>query len=599
MVRLLAAMEVIKGIPVAPGVVIGRAFVFEEVLERVPHHTSVPPENRGEELGRLEEALRLAIADLVQDRDRVADQLGPEPAKIFEFHIGLLHDRSLVEPIRKHIEDEGATAAYAVTEAFRSLADRFRAMGSEVFRQKANDVLDLDRRVLGKLVGQSRDRLAKLEEPVVIIAHELTPAQAASLDLAKIVGLASDAGGRTSHTSIIAAALGIPVVVGCQRVTARVEDGDPLIVDGKAGLVIVRPDEETVRRYEASIRRLADSRAAIEELAALEPVTLDGAHIQLLGNIEFAHEIPQLLACGGEGVGLFRTEFLYLTRDHEPSEEEHFQEYRKCVQLLDGRPLTIRTADLGADKYTQERAEQPERNPMLGLRSIRYCLQNIPMFRTQLRALLRASALGPIKIMFPLISTAMELRQTKMILSDVMEECEEEGIEFDGDIPIGIMVEVPSAALMASVLAREVSFFSIGTNDLIQYTLAVDRGNERVANLYSGANPAVLRLVKAVIQASKRFQVETSLCGEIAGEALYTMLLIGLGLRTLSLVPAQIPHVKKVIRSVDVPACERLARKVGSFDSERQVLKGLREELEKVLPETEEGWSVASPSRAK
>ena len=236
---------------------------------------------------------------------------------------------------------------------------------------------------------------------------------------------------------------------------------------------------------------------------------------------------------------------------------------------------------------------------MLGLRSIRYCLQNIPMFRTQLRALLRASALGPIKIMFPLISTAMELRQTKMILSDVMEECQEEGIEFDDDIPIGIMVEVPSAALMASVLAREVSFFSIGTNDLIQYTLAVDRGNERVANLYSGANPAVLQLVKAVIRASKRFQIETSLCGEIAGEALYTMLLIGLGLRTLSLVPAQIPHVKKVIRSVDVPTCERLARKVGSFDSERQVLNGLREELEKVLPEMEEGWSVASPSRAK
>jgi phosphotransferase system enzyme I (PtsI) len=230
---------------------------------------------------------------------------------------------------------------------------------------------------------------------------------------------------------------------------------------------------------------------------------------------------------------------------------------------------------------------------MLGLRSIRYCLQNIPMFRTQLRAILRASAHGPIKIMFPLISTAMELRQTKMILNDVMEECQEEGIAFDPNLPIGIMIEVPSAALMASAFAREVSFFSIGTNDLIQFTLAVDRGNERVANLYSGANPAVIALMKAVIRASKRFQVDTSICGEIAGEAMYTMLLIGLGLRTLSLVPSQIPHVKRVIRAVDVPTCERLARKVGSFDSERQVINCLREELERVLPETEDGWSVA------
>jgi phosphotransferase system enzyme I (PtsI) len=292
-------------------------------------------------------------------------------------------------------------------------------------------------------------------------------------------------------------------------------------------------------------------------------------------------------------VGLYRTEFLYLTRDHEPTEEEHYEEYKRCVELLAGKSLTIRTVDLGADKHTQALAEEPERNPMLGLRSIRYCLQNIPMFRRQLRAILRASALGPIKIMFPLVSTAMELRQAKMILQDVMEECEEEGIAFDADIPVGIMVEVPSAALMASVLAREVRFFSIGTNDLIQYTLAVDRGNERVANLYSGANPAVIQLVKSVIRASKRFHVETTICGEIAGEILYTMLLIGLGLRTLSCVPSQIPRVKRVIRSVDVGRCERLARKVGSFDSERQVVNCLRDELEQVMPALDDGSTAA------
>jgi phosphotransferase system enzyme I (PtsI) len=583
-------VEVIKGIPVAPGVVIGRAFVLEDMLERVPYHT-VKPEEVPTELARLDAALAGARTELEADRDRAAEKLGPEPAKIFEFHLGLLHDRTLIDPVRKRMEEEHVTAAYAVADAFRALADRFRAMGSEVFRQKAHDVLDLDHRVLGKLVGQSRDRLAKVTEPVVVVAHDLTPAQAASLDVTKVIGYATDTGGRAAHASIVAAALGIPVVVGCQRITQYVDDGELIIIDGRAGIVIVRPDEETVARFRQSVQRMVDHAAQVRKLASLEPVTTDGVRIELLGNIEFAHEIEQVLENGGDGVGLFRTEYLYITRQREPTEDEHFTEYKRSVELLGGKPLTIRTFDLGADKYTQERAEEPERNPMLGLRSIRYCLQNIPMFRTQLRAILRASAFGPIKVMFPLISTAMELRQAKMILADVMEECHEEGIEFDREIPVGIMIEVPSAALMSSVFARLVSFFSIGTNDLIQYTLAVDRGNERVANLYTGANPAVVQLVKAVIRASKRFRVDTSICGELAGEAVYTMLLIGLGLRTLSLVPSQIPHVKRVIRSVDVPTCERLARKVGSFDSERQVMKCLRDELDRVLPEMDNGWS--------
>lgn len=584
-------MEVIKGIPVAPGVVIGRAFILEDVLERVPYHV-VPSGEVANEISRFDQAVESAIKDLKTDRERAAAKLGPEPAKIFEFHLGLLHDRTLIQPIRERIENGRVTAAYAVAEAFRNLADRFRAMGSEVFRQKSADVMDLDRRVLGKLVGQSRDRLARLTEPVVVVAHELTPAQAASLDVSKVVAAVTDAGGRTSHSSIVAAALGIPVVVGCQRVSISVNDGDQIIVDGKTGVVIVRPDPETVTQYEADALRIAGMEADLREVAELESVTKDGVHISLLGNIEFAHEVRSMLAHGGEGVGLFRTEFLVLASQTEPTEEDHFRAYKQAVELLNGRTLTIRTLDLGADKYTQERAEEPERNPFLGLRSIRYCLQNLPLFKTQLRAILRASAYGPIKVMFPLVSTLMELRQAKMIFHDVMEECEDEGIKFDPNIPLGIMIEVPSAALMASAFAREVSFFSIGTNDLIQYTLAVDRGNERVANLYTGASPAVVHLVKSVIRAAKRFNVETSLCGEIAGEAMYTMLLIGLGLRILSLVPSQIPHVKRVVRAVDIPMCERLARKVGSFDSERQVLNTLHAELQKVLPESEGGWSA-------
>ena len=577
-------MEVIKGIPVSPGVIIGRAFVLDDAVRFIPHR-AVAQKDVAHQLERLTTAMEQAIKDIEGDRDRAAIKLGPEPAKIFEFHLGLLRDPSLIKHITDHIETDQVTAEYAVSEEFRKLTVQFRAMDSEVFRQKTADLLDLDRRVLNKLIGESEDRLARLTDPVVLVAHDITPTRAASLHRPEIIGIATDSGGRTSHASIMAAALGIPVVVGCTHVTEHVDEGDEIIVDGRNGLVIIRPDEQTLEQHRQEIKRIDTFQLQLREVAPLDAVTLDGTRISLMGNIEFPHEIEEILANHGDGVGLYRTEYLYLISKTEPTEEEQFQEHRQAIEMLDGLPLTIRTLDLGADKKTQLLAEEPERNPFLGLRSIRYCLQNLPLFKTQLRAILRASALGPIRIMFPLISTAMELHQAKMILNDVMEECDEEGIEFDPDIPIGIMVEVPAAALSASALARECSFFSIGTNDLIQYTLAVDRGNARVANLYTAAHPAVLHLIRAVVRGARRWNVETSICGEIAGEVEYTMLLIGMGLRTLSLVPSQIPHVKRVIRSVDIEQCERLARKVGSFESERQVMNHLREEVRKVLPE--------------
>jgi phosphotransferase system enzyme I (PtsI) len=584
-------MEVIKGIPVSPGVVIGRAFILDYADERVPHRT-VPAKDIERELGRFKEAIDTATADLVVLRDRTAKELGREPAKIFEFHLGLLHDDSLLEPIRAKIREKRVTAEYAVAEGFRKLAEQFRGMGNEVFRQKANDVIDLDRRVLGQLLGQSESRLQQLSEPVIVVAHELTPTQAASVDRTHVLGFATDAGGRTSHTSIVARAMDIPAVVGCQRVSQDLNEGDTLIVDGDRGVVILRPDEETLKQYETYRAEMATFRTGLREFARLEAVTTDGARIHLMGNIEFPDEIAGLLANGADGVGLYRTEFLYLTSLEEPSEAIQFEAYRRCAELLEGRPITIRTLDLGADKYTQEQQEEPERNPFLGCRGIRYTLQNLPLFKRQLRAILRASAFGKVKIMFPLITTMMELRQAKLVLNDVMEELDEEGIDFDRAIPTGMMVEVPSAALMAKIFAREVGFMSIGTNDLIQYTLAVDRGNERVANLYSAANPALLQLVKQTIRAGKHYKVDTSICGEIAGEPTYTMLLIGFGLRTLSMAPSQIPQVKRIVRSVDIGQCERLARKVGSFDSERQILHYLREQARRVLPEAFGGWAA-------
>ena len=582
-------MQSVKGIPVSPGIVMGRAIVLGNAETHVPRREIAQPELE-REIDRLDTALREAVEELGVLRDRTAVQIGSDAAKIFGFHLGLLQDPTLLTPMRERIRNDRVNAEVAVADAFQKLADQFRALGSEMFSQKANDVLDLDRRVLAKLMGEDENRLATLTEPTIVIAHELTPSQTAGMDRTLVIGIATDLGGRTSHTSIVARAIEIPCVVGCSRVMGRVADGDMIIIDGDTGVVIVRPDARTLAEYTIQQERFSVYRSMLRNTALLEPVTKDGTRIQLLGNIEFPHEVESVFANGGEGVGLYRTEFLFLTSDHEPTEEEQFAAYKQTVELLKGRPLTIRTLDLGADKYTQNRATEPERNPFLGLRSIRYCLQHKALFKTQLRAILRASAFGPMKVMFPLVSTVMELRQARLILNDVAEELAEEGIRYDQNIPIGIMVETPSAALMANAFAKEVSFFSIGTNDLIQYTLAVDRGNERVAHLYSGASPAVLYLVKTVVRTARRSGIDCSLCGEVAGEAIYTMLLIGLGLRTLSLVPSQIPLIKRVIRSTTVENCEELARRVGSFDSERQVLNTLRDELRKVDPGSFAGW---------
>ena len=584
-------METIRGIPVSSGIVIGRVFRLGEAEQRVSHRR-IEANEVDREIERMNTAFEEAIADLEALRDRTRVHLGAEPAKIFELHVGLLRDPSLRKPIRTRIETDLVVAEWAVADEFRAVADRFAAMGNEVFAQKTSDIIDLDRRVLDRLMGENTSRLATLEEPVIIVAHELTPSQTAGMDRTKVLGFATDLGGRTSHVSIVAKAVDIPAVVGCQRISRAAENGDLVIVDGDAGTVILNPTDEILEDYRARQTRVTSYRAELRRSAGLDAVTVDGTSISLLGNIEFPDEIPSVLDNGGIGVGLYRTEFLYLTSGHEPSEDDHYKAYRTAISHLGGRPLTIRTQDLGADKYTQKQAEEPERNPFLGCRSIRYSLLHLPEFKTQLRAILRAAAGGPVKVMFPLVSTVMEIRQAKMLLADVAEELDEEGIERGRDVSIGMMVEVPSAALMARAFSSEVEFFSIGTNDLIQYTLAVDRGNERVANLYTGASPAVIQLVKNVVRAARRREIDVSLCGELAGEPIYTMLLLGLGLRTLSLVPTQIPLIKTVIRAVTIDHCERVARKVGTFDSERQVLNYLRDELRKIDPGSPGGWTA-------
>lgn len=589
-------MEIYKGIPVSPGVVIGRVFVLDEVRQRVPRR-SVTPDKVVAEVARFDRALEESTAELDAMRVQVEKELGQEAAKIFAFHQGMLRDPSLTTPIRGRIEREQVKAEYAVAEEFRALSDRFAKMGDSSFSTKVDDVWDLERRILRRLVGEQRSRLGGLAQPAVVVAHELTPSEAASFPHGKVVGFATETGGRTSHTGIVAHALGIPAVAGVARLADHAADGDEIILDGDRGVVILNPDAERVENYRRYIERMRIFGLSLEDLRDSPSVTQDGVKIALHANIEFPREARQVVENGADGVGLYRTEFLWLTSDHEPTEEEQYAQYAEAVRLLEGRPLTIRTFDLGADKGHGSMAHdvEPEANPFLGLRSIRYCLSNLPMFKRQLRAILRASALGPVRVMFPLITSTTELRHAKMVLRDAMEDLAEEGQPFDRDISVGMMVEAPSAALMAPTFAREVSFFSIGTNDLVQYVLAVDRTNEQVANLYTAAHPAVLVLLKEIVRAGRRAGIDVSVCGEMAGEAEYVMLLIGIGLRSLSVSPAAIPRVKRIVRSVEIEQCERLARRVGSFDSERQVLAFLREQVRTIIPEAFDGRAVEEP----
>lgn len=584
-------METIRGIPVSPGIVIGRVFVLDDERRRISRR-QVPRQQVEQEIGRLDRALEASLADLQQVKAVAQREMGEEAANVFGFHIGVLSDPTVIEPIREHIRREAVAAEYAVYHAFDAWARKFAAHTETAFSTKVDDFRDLATRILHHLIGEHGTQLEKLNHQAVVVARDLTPSQAASFDREKVIAFATDLGGLTSHTAILARALGIPAVVGCNDLMAFAGDGVPVIVDGDRGHVILDPDEETLERYDRYIEQRRLVQLSFEEMADLPAVTKDGVEIELLGNIEFPEEASAVLHSGGVGVGLYRTEFLYLTRDHEPTLEEHVEAYRKCVELLKGAPLTIRTVDLGADKHTQRHMVEPERNPFLGCRSIRFCLNSVPMFKRQLRAILQVSALGPVRVMFPLVTSIGEFRRGKMLLADVMEDLHEEGVPFDAGIRVGMMVEVPSAALTADVFAREVDFFSIGTNDLVQYTLAVDRTNERVAHMFNPAHPAVLRLIREVMRSARRRDLPVSCCGEAAGELDFAALLLGLGLRTLSVTPSSIPRLKRLIRTVTIPQCERIARRAISFDSDVEVAAYVRDQARKIIPDAFDGRSV-------
>lgn len=577
-------MQKLQGIAVSPGVAIGEALVMDNEGFRIPRRF-VARDTVESELERLAKAVEAAGEEISHNREAVSQELGNQYGAIFEAHYQMLNDAQLRSELEEMIRERHYSPEYAVSRTLRRYARVFQNLESRYLAERANDIFDIEKRLLRHLLGRRREGLAHLTSPVVVLAHNLTPSETANLDRKYVLGFVTEVGGLGSHTAIVAEALEIPAVVGTGPFLTEVSGGDLVIIDGDQGLVIIHPDEETVARYRHEAEEIRSLAVQLESLRDLPAETADGTGVRLFGNIEFPYEVDHCIDRGADGIGLYRTEFLYLGADQEPDEEVHFQAYSRVVQTMGSRPVTIRTFDLGADKVPHMPSPEDERNPCLGLRSIRLALRNMPMFRTQLRAILRASALGNVQIMFPLVTTLMELRQAKMVLADVMEDLDEHGIEFNRDLAIGMMVEVPAAVMMIDHFVEEVDFLSIGTNDLIQYTLAVDRSNKDVVGLYNATDPAVLKLISLTIEAAAKKSIPVNLCGQMSGNVIYTMLLLGMGLRQLSVTPSAIPEIKKICRSVTIEQCQSVAERALTMENARDVRSYLKRQLRKSVPE--------------
>jgi phosphoenolpyruvate-protein phosphotransferase (PTS system enzyme I) len=580
-------MEIKRGIAVSPGVAIGPALVVDTEGLRISRQT-VEPHEVEDEITRLRAALIGAALEARETQKEIATSLGKQYGAIFAAHALLIEDPELVREVEGLIRNKQHSGAHAVSRVMRRHAKALENLHHPTFSTRSSDLFDIEKAILRHLLGDE-DTPVHLKEAVIILAHDLTPSETAALDPKLVYAFATEAGGRASHTAIMAGVLEIPAVVGLGRFLTDLSGGDEVIVDGNRGLLIIDPDEETRERYEETRQNMGSFARRLTELRDLPAQTRCGTRVTLMGNIEFPHEADHCRERGADGVGLYRTEFLYVNTTDDPTEAQQFEAYMAVLRSLGpGKPVVIRTLDLGADKFFRQadaHTAHAERNPSLGLRSVRLCLRNLGLFKTQMRAILRASWHGDVRIMFPMVSTLLELRQCKLILAEVKEDLEEANIPFNRKLPVGTMIEVPSAAVMANELAREVQFFSIGTNDLIQYTLAADRTNETVAGLYSAGDPAVLRLIDGVVGAGRKHDIEVSVCGEMSGEPIYTMLLLGMGLRQLSVSPQNIPEIKKIIRSITIEEAKQVAQQAQRFDTARDVNHYLRDQTRRVLPE--------------
>lgn len=548
-----------KGIGVSPGIAIGRAVIIEKRVASV-YRVPIRDEEVDGEVTRFMEALEKTRDELLELKQKVSRSMGDEYASIFDAHAMIVSDASFADKVVQKIEEEQVNAEWALSEVEEELQARFASFDNDYLRERVADVKDVSQRVLVNLQGIAHHDVSEITHDVIILADDLTPSDTIHFNRRPIVGFATEAGGRTSHTSIIAKSLFMPAIIGVQRLTKIVDNDELVIVDGYEGTIVVNPTEAMVSEYRGRVTRHEEQEKKLLSNRNVSAVTKDNIQISLQANIELIEELEDAVKYGAEGIGLYRSEFLYISKSPLlPTEEEHFNVYRRLAESVAPNWCVIRTFDLGGKKVAATITGKKEDNPVLGLRALRLCMRHRDMFKTQLRALLRASAFGKIKIMFPLVSGVQELRQVKTLVRELMADLDAEKIAYNKDLKIGIMIEVPSAAVIADLLATEADFFAIGTNDLIQYSLAIDRANENVSYLYEPLHPALLRLIKGVIDAGKRAGIPVSMCGEMASDPIYAVILLGLGLEIFSMNPSNVPVVKDVIRNVRYRDCRRIA----------------------------------------
>jgi phosphotransferase system enzyme I (PtsI) len=546
----------LKGIAASPGIAIGRAYLIDRRRVAPPKRHITPHEVEAE-VARFDEAVRESERQLREVKLKLG-AAGTEHIQILEAHELMLHDPMLVDGARQMVRDQLINAEWALKKTTKSVRELFSHIQDEYFRERRADVDYVADRVLRNLMGTSQTAVTEIGPGSVLIAHDLSPSDTALLQQTPVLGLALDVGGMTSHTAIVARNHKLPAVIGLEHVSDVIGSGDIVIVDGSAGLVLVNPALEDLQRYQQQAMRYSVGRAALDAHAQEPATTLDGVHVRVAGNIELHDETGFVLDSGAEGIGLYRTEFLYMNRDALPDEEEQYRHYREVVERCGPLGATLRTLDIGGDKLVSHVKLPKEANPAMGLRALRLCLRESSLFRPQLRALLRASVHGELRIMVPFVSGLAEVRAVKRLLAECHAELLAEGVALPRLPALGIMVELPSAAAIADILAREVDFFAIGTNDLIQYALAIDRANEHVGYLYHPLHPALLRMLQFILRSGAEAGIRVSMCGEMAGDPFYTAILLGLGLREFSMNAVSVPVVKQVIRSLDVSACEAL-----------------------------------------
>ena len=562
----------LRGIPVSQGVSRSRVVVLDRTRIDPAKWGILESDLAGEE-DRLQTSLVETRRQILAVQERLREAMGADEAQIFDAHLLVLEDPMLLQETVRFIQEDLVTAEFAFHQASEKYADALAKVDDSYLSERAADIRDVTQRVLANLMGQPQcTALADLTEPCIVVAHDLTPSDTATMDPAMVLGFVTEVGSRTSHTAILARSMRIPAVLGLGEAIGELHTGESVLLDGFNGFVVIDPSEQTLFEYGQLVDRQTSIEESLEVIHDDAAETRDGHRIVLSANIERAADVEGVLQCGATGVGLFRTEFLFINRSDLPDEEEQFAAYRKVAESLAPDPVIIRTLDLGGDKLVSHINVAAETNPFLGWRAIRLCLEETDMFRTQLRAILRASAFGNLKIMYPMISGVEELEAANALLDECREQLRAEGVAFGDDVEVGVMIEIPSAALIADSLAKRVKFFSIGTNDLIQYALAVDRLNDKIAHLYEPTHPGILRLIKMTVDAGLAHGIWTGICGEMAGDLTAVPLLLGLGVTELSVTPSMVPRVKMLIRSIEMSEARKLAEFALDSDSPKEIL---------------------------